>query len=401
MKQVLELVDKLKGRFSKVFIANDDDPKLVRQKHIRVGALLAIGVVVMACAILAYESKPKKLKEIGASREISSAPIKKIDIEELAKGTSNEKLWTEGASKEVEAVKQKQMLSEEEQSKLKEYIEKDKVSKDELNETISQFKAQLEEEYSHKMAAVIEQLKNSTEAKAIENPMEFKSFTNKKRIKVVGSYIPAGSFVEGKIIAGVDASVGMTAEADPKIVLIRLTGKVVSAGTAEQNNVSQRLMGCTVLTKAIGDISSEKVYLQTVVMTCRDNNHYIETPIKGYIVAQAKAGVRGQVVSREGDLVLNSFLSGIASGFGNGVAQYSQPGMSFASGNLVAAGQSGKDIALKGLGTGVSNSSDRLSDYFIKRAEQYQPVISIDGGITIEMVLQEGINLNAEEKNEK
>ena len=46
------------------------------------------------------------------------------------------------------------------------------------------------------------------------------------------------------------------------------------------------------------------------------------------------------------------------------------------------------------MGQGISGASDRLSNYLINRAEQYQPIVSIPSGIEVEVVFVEGFHLN-------
>ena len=129
-------------------------------------------------------------------------------------------------------------------------------------------------------------------------------------------------------------------------------------------------------------------------MTCAKRpNTVIELPIKGYIISQGKSGIRGKIISREGDLVLKSFLSGAISGFGSGAAQSYGPRFTMNSGALVGEKQKIKDIFSGGLSSGIGTSSEKLSDYFIKKAEQYQPVISIDEGTIVDIVFQEGFSL--------
>jgi conjugal transfer pilus assembly protein TraB len=155
--------------------------------------------------------------------------------------------------------------------------------------------------------------------------------------------------------------------------------------------------------RAVGDISSEKVYLDGVLMTCaKDKNTFMEIPVKAYITSMAKSGIRGEVISRDGDLVLRSFLAGIASGFGSSVNSLSQPQAALSSGGFaVTDKQKAKDIMQGSLGSGLSQSGDRLSDYFIKRAEQYQPVISVNEGVEVYVVFQEGFSFKEEEDDDK
>lgn len=77
MKQALEIVDKLKKNFTKRFIAHDDDPKLVRQKHIRLGVLFAVGFLIITIVLFSSASAPKKTKYTETTKENIESNIKK------------------------------------------------------------------------------------------------------------------------------------------------------------------------------------------------------------------------------------------------------------------------------------------------------------------------------------
>jgi conjugal transfer pilus assembly protein TraB len=49
-------------------------------------------------------------------------------------------------------------------------------------------------------------------------------------------------------------------------------------------------------------------------------------------------------------------------------------------------------LAAAGAG-GVQQAASTLSEYYINRAEQYQPVISLHGGTNVELVFLEGVSL--------
>ncbi|WP_404873020.1 TrbI/VirB10 family protein, partial [Klebsiella pneumoniae] len=51
------------------------------------------------------------------------------------------------------------------------------------------------------------------------------------------------------------------------------------------------------------------------------------------------------------------------------------------------------DVARAGLGGGTSQAGKTLSEYFIKRAEQYHPVIPVGAGVSVSVVFQEGFQL--------
>ncbi|WP_421589582.1 TrbI/VirB10 family protein, partial [Rahnella aceris] len=51
------------------------------------------------------------------------------------------------------------------------------------------------------------------------------------------------------------------------------------------------------------------------------------------------------------------------------------------------------DVFKQGIGGGASKAADTLSQYWIKRAEQYHPVIDIGAGNSVTVVFQQGFRL--------
>ena len=119
----------------------------------------------------------------------------------------------------------------------------------------------------------------------------------------------------------------------------------------------------------------------------------IETEVAGFVAGSGKAGVRGPVVSREGALVEKAFLAGMVSGLGQGVAGAFQP-QAVASGGAAVANTALGDIGRAGLGAGASTAGQKVADYMIRRAEQYQPVIQLRAGTRVSVVFLEGARLD-------
>lgn len=211
-------------------------------------------------------------------------------------------------------------------------------------------------------------------------------------------YVPSGAYAPAVIISGVDASVGISAQSDPRPILLRVKGPALSS-IYEGNAQKADLTGCVITGAASGDLSSEKVYVKLVNMTCSKSEDLVyETAVKGYVAGQGKSGIRGNVIGREGDFLAKSFLAGLVSGFGSGLSSRVAPPLSFSSGVTLQNGYSNDDIAKKGVGQGISSATDRLSNYYINRAEQYQPIVSIPSGIEVEVVFVEGFHLNGKRK---
>ncbi len=210
-------------------------------------------------------------------------------------------------------------------------------------------------------------------------------------------YIPAGAYAPAEVISGVDAAVGVNAQADPRPVLFRITGPAITAALGGVRQTAN-LKGCTVTGAAFGDLSSEKVYVRLQTMTCsRRHGQVFETDIQGYMAGAGKAGVRGIVVSREGALIAQSFFAGAVSGIGGAASQAMQPQVidTGATGVGITTGQQQiTDILKGGIGQGLDNAGGKVSDYLVKRAEQYQPVVVMQAGTRVELVFISGVDLN-------
>ena len=214
--------------------------------------------------------------------------------------------------------------------------------------------------------------------------------------KPVGAWLPAGAHAEAVVLAGVDASAGISSQGDPRPVLLRITGP---AWTAAEDGTALRvdIDGCTVTGAAHGDLSSEKVYARLQTMTCAGPRPgtVVETPVAGFVAGSGKTGVRGPVVSREGALVEKAFLAGVVSGVGQGAAQAFQPqAVATGAGGAAVANTGLGDIGRAGLGAGASSAGQKVADYMIRRAEQYQPVIQLQAGTKVTLVFLEGARID-------
>ncbi len=226
------------------------------------------------------------------------------------------------------------------------------------------------------------------------NLQDSTSFRKAKGYFSAEEYVPAGAYAPATIISGVDASVGISAQSDPRPVLLRVNGPAVSS-IYEGNVQKADISGCIITGAASGDLSSEKVYVQLIKMTCgKPGNKLSEIMVKGYLAGQGKSGIRGNVISREGDFITKSFLAGLIGGFGQGLSSKVAPPLNFSNGLTTQGTLSTGDVLNKGLGEGISTSSQKTQDYLINRAEQYQPVVSIPSGIDVEVVFVDGFYLD-------
>jgi conjugal transfer pilus assembly protein TraB len=94
-------------------------------------------------------------------------------------------------------------------------------------------------------------------------------------------------------------------------------------------------------------------------------------------------------------MLANALLSGVVSGIGQGIATANTTYSTSAFGQVATT--SGTDALKAGLGSGVGRALDRLAQYYIKLAEQTFPVIEVDAGREIDVVITKGVRIEAVE----
>ena len=201
-------------------------------------------------------------------------------------------------------------------------------------------------------------------------------------------YLPSGSFTRALLLGGLDAPTGGQAQRNPQPVLLRLSDNAILP-----NQFRSRVKECFVVGAGYGDVSAERAYIRTESLSCvtRDGTA-IDVPMKGYVAGEdGKAGMRGRLVSKQGQILANALLAGIASGIGSAFQQ-SATTTSLSPLGATSIITSGKQLEA-GLGTGVGRALDRLAQYYISLAEKVFPVIEIDAGRTVDVVLTQGIAL--------
>jgi conjugal transfer pilus assembly protein TraB len=207
---------------------------------------------------------------------------------------------------------------------------------------------------------------------------------DKKEAAPALPYLPSGSFASATVIEGADANAAVTGESSPSPMQFRLTGKVTLPNDGDYD-----LRGCFVTAAAYGDISSERALLRTDRLSCRVNGHVIDQPFKGHISFMGKNGIRADPVIRNGKIVGYAFAGGAIDAMGSAISNVGSTTVGLGASSTVGAG----DVARSGLGGGTSQAGKTLSDYFIKRAEQYHPVIPVGAGVDVSVVFQEGFQL--------
>jgi len=201
-------------------------------------------------------------------------------------------------------------------------------------------------------------------------------------------YLPSGSFARAVLLGGLDAPTGGQAQRNPQPVLLRLTDHAMLP-----NHFRGHVKECFVVGAGYGDVSSERAYIRTESLSCvtRDGTA-LDVPIKGYVAGEdGKAGMRGRLVSKQGQLLANALMAGVASGIGQAFQQNATT-VSVSPLGSTSTVEPGKQLEA-GLGSGVGKALDRLAQYYITLAEKVFPVIEVDAGRTVDVVVTQGLAL--------
>lgn len=207
------------------------------------------------------------------------------------------------------------------------------------------------------------------------------------------SYIPSGTFFRSVLLGGVDAPTGGEAQStSPHPVLMRVTDFAQLP-----NQFKYNFRECFVTGQAYGDISAERAYIRLQNLSCvGTDGRAIDIPVKGYVAGEdGKTGVRGTVVTKQGQVLANALFAGVLSGLGNGVSEAFKVTTDTAFGSSTSV--RGGDQYKAGLASGFGNAADRLAQYYIKLADKVFPVIEINAGRTVDVVLTQGIEIDTSE----
>lgn len=206
--------------------------------------------------------------------------------------------------------------------------------------------------------------------------------------KTVSTFLPV-SFTRGTLLGGLDAPTGGQSQSNPHPVLIRL-----SDNSFLPNRFRAEYRECFVVAAGYGDISSERAYLRTESLSCvRSDGATLEVKIQGSIYGEdGKVGMRGRLVTKQGQMLANALLAGVVSGIGQGLATSSTEYSTSALGTVASA--TGSEAYRAGLGSGVGKALDRLAQYYIKLAENTFPVIEVDAGREVDVVITKGVRID-------
>jgi conjugal transfer pilus assembly protein TraB len=209
------------------------------------------------------------------------------------------------------------------------------------------------------------------------------------KTKQVGtSYLPVG-FVRAKILGGLDAPTNGQAQSEPLPMIL----EVIDYATLP-NEFRANVKKCLVVAASWGDLSQERAFARTSTLNCiRHDGTPLVANVKGGIYGEdGKYGIRGRLVSKQGQILANALFAGVIGGIGQGIQFRSSTTTATPFGTAVSTANPNQGFEA-GLGGGLGRALDRMANYYISLAEKIFPVIEIDAERIVDIAFTSGIEL--------
>jgi len=374
------------------------------QIHIRQWIILAVLVtvlVVFAILIAIFtQEKPKAKKE---------APATTIHLDN---DSFNEEhfVTTYGAQmsaleKEVQALSAQ--LKREEERKKREAKTKDSTAQ--FNDEFSETNIGLESSASSLSASnayhTYPQAKRSeaqgprlvikkvSDAEIVNKPQSAKKdeiAKNRTKERKADDLLITGSFARARLLNGVEAPTGGQANGNPVPMLLEIRDPAFLP-----NRYRSDVKRCMVTANATGDLSSERVLVRLDRLSCiTESRGAIDVKLTGYVTGEdGKTGLKARVVTRSGQAIANALLVGTLSGLGEAVSLAAQDSTTNFAGTVT---HSVNNPWRAGLGEGMQDALDRVADYYLKLADKIFPVLEVDAGRDVDIVITQSASIATE-----
>ena len=205
-------------------------------------------------------------------------------------------------------------------------------------------------------------------------------------------YVPSNTSVRAVILGGADADASVNGQSKNNGVMLF---KFLEDGTLP-NGQRSRLRGCRVSANSYGDISSERAYGTLYRLSCaHPGEPIIDKEVTGWVFFNGKVGIKGKPLMRDNKVMTWAGVSGALSGIAS-AAQYAQSVQAIGPYGATSVVPSSQIAPFAAYG-GASKAADTLSQYYVKRAEQYHPVIQVGSGNVVTIVFKDGFYLEPEE----
>ena len=213
---------------------------------------------------------------------------------------------------------------------------------------------------------------------------------NRTKEKKADELLITGSFARARLLNGVEAPTGGQANGNPVPMLLEIKNPAFLP-----NRYRSDIKRCMVTANATGDLSSERVLVRLDRMSCITHSRgAIDVRITGYVTGEdGKTGLKARVVTRSGQAIANALLVGTLSGLGEAVSLAAQDSTTNFAGTVT---NTVNNPWRAGLGNGMQDALDRVADYYLKLADKIFPVLEVDAGRDVDIVITQSSSIVTE-----
>jgi conjugal transfer pilus assembly protein TraB len=199
------------------------------------------------------------------------------------------------------------------------------------------------------------------------------------------AHLPAGSFVRGRLVTGMFATT-RAGGALPALFAIE-------AAFSGPNQTAIPLQGCLAIGKAQADLGALRAIVQLDTLACvLPGGQTFERPVAGYVTGQdGTLGIPGRLEHRAGAYLAQTFLASLLAGAAEAFARAEATTVVTPLGGSLntVTGDVGKFAAFSALAT----ASARMADFYLDQAAQLLPVVWVEAGKRVHLVVQQGITI--------
>lgn len=163
------------------------------------------------------------------------------------------------------------------------------------------------------------------------------------------------------------------------------------------NRYTSDVRECFLLVGGRGELASERAKLRGEMLSCiRNDGGVIQTKLNSYVAGEdGKEGIKGRLVSKQGQLIARTMVAGFLSGMSEAF-DYNQVSVlsTTASNNVEYQRNWSSDAAKGGIAKGFQNSLDRVAEFYMDLADEMVPVVEINAGRQVDIVVISGTTLN-------
>ena len=219
-----------------------------------------------------------------------------------------------------------------------------------------------------------------------------------------GPVVPVNSALESVMLSGINARPsGSTAGAVGSVIsankvgapfVTRIKGDAILPNGWRLSDLGDCFLGGS----GIAVLSTERANVIADVLSCiAPDGEVWETPIAAYgLDVDGTLGIAGKVVSKQGSLLMQSALTGMASGLGSALTPSSIPAYNS---NATSGSTTGVQypslgaVAQTSVGQGLNHATAQLSKFYLDYAREVFPVVEVTSGTRVTWILSKSAEL--------